>query len=82
MAERVILVTDNEIFKLDCEKFKNMKEGMSFNKLTGISVSPGQDQLIVLHCQDGNDLVVSLRCDKREDRIGECVGIICNRYYQ
>ncbi|KAG5889110.1 hypothetical protein JTB14_003913 [Gonioctena quinquepunctata] len=82
VAERIMLVTDQFIFKLDCEKFRNMKEGVSFGDLTGISVSPGQDQLIVLHCIGGNDLVVSLHNQKQEDRIGECVGVICNRYSQ
>ncbi|XP_030751648.1 unconventional myosin ID isoform X2 [Sitophilus oryzae] len=82
VAERVMLVTDEYIFKLDCEKFRNMKEGVLLRDLTGISVSPGQDQLIVLHCPGGNDLVVSLHCLKQEDRIGECVGTICNKFFQ
>ncbi|XP_050300495.1 unconventional myosin ID isoform X2 [Anthonomus grandis grandis] len=82
VAERVMVITDQQIFKLDCEKFRNMKEGVPLKDLTGISVSPGQDQLIVLHCPGGNDLVVSLHCLKQEDRIGECVGILCNRFHQ
>lgn len=82
MAERVMLVTDQFIFKLDCEKFRNMKEGVPLKDLTGITVSPGQDQLIVLHCPGGNDLVVSLHCLKQEDRVGECLGTICNRFHQ
>lgn len=82
MAERVMLITDKFVFKLNCEKFRNMKEGVALSELTGISVSPGNDQLLVLHCPGGNDLVVSLHCLKKEDRIGECVGVICNQYYQ
>lgn len=82
VAERVMLVTDQFIFKLDCEKFRNMKEGVAINNLLGLSVSPGQDQLVVLHCPGGNDLVVSLHCTKQEDRIGELVGILCNRFTQ
>ncbi|XP_018562187.1 myosin-IA isoform X2 [Anoplophora glabripennis] len=82
VAERVMLVTDQAVFKLDCEKFRNMKEGVAIGELTGLSVSPGHDQLVVLHCPGGNDLVVSLHCQKQEDRIGECVGVICNRYSQ
>ncbi|CAG9816020.1 unnamed protein product, partial [Phaedon cochleariae] len=82
VAERVMLVTDQSVFKLDCEKFRNMKEGVAVADLTGISVSPGEDQLIVLHCPGGNDLVVSLRSQRLEDRVGECVGVLCNRYFQ
>lgn len=82
VAERVMLITDQFVFKLDTLKFRNMKEGTTIGELTGISVSPGHDQLIILHCPGGNDLVVSLHCDKQEDRIGECIGVLCNRYYQ
>lgn len=77
-----MLITDQYVFKLDCEKFRNMKEGVAISDLTGLSVSPGNDQLIVLHCPGSNDLVVSLHSQKREDRIGECIGVICSRYYQ
>lgn len=59
-----------------------MKEGVSIKELTGITVSPGNDQLIVLHCPGGNDLVVSLHCDSQEDRIGELLGIVLSRYVQ
>lgn len=82
VAERVMLVTDRAVFKLDGEKFRNMKEGVAIGDLTGLSVSPGHDQLVVLHCPGGNDLVVSLRGERREDRVGECVGVICHRYSQ
>lgn len=81
-AERIMLVTDRYIFKLDCEKFRNMKEGISLASLTGISATPGRDQLIILHSPDGNDLVVSLHFQKQEDRIGELIGTICAKYYE
>lgn len=35
VAERVMMVTDQFIFKLDCEKFRNMKEGVPLKDLTG-----------------------------------------------
>lgn len=81
MAERVILITDQAIFKLDCEKFRNMKEGTAIKDLTGISVSPGLDQLLVLHSLGGNDLVVSLHSMKQEDRIGEIIGIVSSAHF-
>lgn len=79
-AERVLLLTDKYIFKLDNLKFRNMKEGVALAELTGLSVSPGQDQLIVLHCPGGNDLVISLHNTSQEDRIGELVGLLCNQF--
>lgn len=81
-AERVILITDRQLFKLDALKFRNMKEGVGLTDLTGVSVSPGHDQLIVLHCVGGNDLVVSLHGTKQEDRIGEIVGVVCSAYFK
>lgn len=81
-AERVLLVTDRLVFKLDCAKFRNMKEGIEVAHLTGITVSPGEDQLIVFHCPGGNDFVMSLHCGtgKKEDRIGELVGVLCRHF--
>lgn len=81
-AERVLLVTDKYIFKLDNTKFRNMKEGSEIATLNGIEISPGQDPLICLHCPGGNDLLISLHNSSNEDRIGELVGILCNSYYK
>lgn len=49
-----------------------------------MSVSPGQDQLVVIHSNRGNDLVVTLKStiDPNEDRIGELIGVISTRYFQ
>lgn len=54
-----------------------------FLQLTGISISPGQDQLIIFHSNFGNDLVMTLQGEERqlkEDRIGELIGLVCKRY--
>lgn len=82
VAERVLVISDKYLFKLDCNKFKNMKEGIELGNLTGVSITPGRDQLIVLHCPDGNDMLVSLHNISKEDRVGELVGIICNQFYK
>lgn len=81
-AERVLLVTDKYIFKLDNTKFRNMKEGIEVSVLTGLTVSTGHDPLICLHCPGGNDLLISLNNSSKEDRIGELVGVLCNAYYR
>lgn len=82
VAERVLLVTDKALYKLDSTKFRNMKEGVDIVQLTGISVSPGRDQLIVLHCTGGNDFVVCLHSATKEDYVGELIGVLCNRYFE
>ncbi|KAK7866208.1 hypothetical protein R5R35_001420 [Gryllus longicercus] len=51
-------------------------------KITGLSLSSGRDQLIVIHSSKGNDLVLSLQCPEGEDRVGELLGTICDRFYQ
>ncbi|XP_039296527.1 unconventional myosin ID isoform X2 [Nilaparvata lugens] len=79
-AMRALLVTDYEIYKMDVQKFKPMKRGMPIQEVTGLSVSPGQDQLMVIHSNKGNDLVVTLKTD--DDRVGELVGALCSRYSQ
>ncbi|PSN38767.1 Myosin-IA [Blattella germanica] len=82
-AERALLITDSSIYKLDTKKFKAMKKGSPIQEVTGISLSPGRDQLMVIHSNKGNDLVVALNTEpSHEDRVGELVGILCNRYQQ
>ncbi|XP_047111722.1 unconventional myosin ID [Schistocerca piceifrons] len=79
-ADRALLVTENMLYKLETNKFKPMRKGSSISEVTGLSVSPGRDQLIVIHSNKGNDLVVSLQAN--EDRIGELVAILCSRYHE
>ena len=51
-------------------------------QMTGVSVSPGSDQLVVVHLQGGNDLVICLQSVAKStaasnDRVGELVGTLC-----
>ncbi|GAB1601174.1 unconventional myosin-Id [Argonauta hians] len=81
-SERAIAITDKHFYKLDHKKkFKLMKAGIPFINLTGLSVSPDTDQLVIFHMKDGNDLVVSLQHSNQEDRVGEVVGAICKNWY-
>ncbi|XP_065165017.1 unconventional myosin ID isoform X2 [Atheta coriaria] len=79
-ADRVLLVTDQYVYKLDKDKFKPMKEGTALANITGVSVSSAKDQLFVLHCQGGNDLVVSLQSFITEDKVGELIGVLAMKY--
>ncbi|XP_043792352.1 unconventional myosin ID [Apis laboriosa] len=78
--DRVLVVTEHAIYKLENSKFKNMKKGMPITEITGLSVSPGKDQLIVIHSNRGNDFIMSIIA--KDDRIGELVGILSNKYNQ
>ena len=46
-------------------------------QLTGISISPGTDQLCILHLRTGNDLVLCLTNNRSDERVGEIVGTLC-----
>lgn len=51
--------------------------------MTGISVSPGRDQLIVFHAVTNNDLVIALSGENqplKEDRVGELIAHVCKKY--
>lgn len=74
------MVTEHTVYKLDDVRFKSMKKGMPIAEITGLSVSPERDQFITIHSNRGNDFILSITA--KDDRIGELVGILSNRYYQ
>ncbi|KAJ8680107.1 hypothetical protein QAD02_015894 [Eretmocerus hayati] len=79
-ADRVLVVTEQALYKLESTKFKNMKKVMNVSEITGLSVSPGRDQLIIIHSNHGNDFIASIVTT--DDKVGELVGILSNAYYQ
>lgn len=54
----------------------------SLSQVTGVSVSPGKDQLVVFHTKDSRDLVVCLQgmVPANESRIGELVGALLSHF--
>ncbi|KAL1420107.1 hypothetical protein MTO96_024566, partial [Rhipicephalus appendiculatus] len=50
--------------------------------LTGISITPGPDQLAILHLRGNNDLVVCLVTSNAADsnRVGELVGAVVRQW--
>ncbi|XP_076094542.1 unconventional myosin-Id-like isoform X1 [Mytilus galloprovincialis] len=76
-ADRSIAVTDKFIYKLDPKKkFKPMRKGIPVSEVTGVSVSPGKDQLVAIHLSSENDLVVCLQNPGKEERVGEFIGTL------
>ncbi|XP_076657255.1 unconventional myosin ID [Halictus rubicundus] len=78
--DRVLVVTEHTIYKLDSSKFRSLRKGTPIAEITGLSVSPGKDQLITIHSNRGNDFIMSIIA--KDDRVGELVGILSNRYMQ
>lgn len=52
------------------------------SQVTGLSVSPGKDQLVVFHTKDSRDLVVCLQgmVPANESRVGELVGTLLSHF--
>jgi myosin-1 len=84
-ADRAIVITNQLIYKFDIKKQTPLKKPMPISDITGISVSPGIDQLIVIHSNDGNDFVFSLINLKdqmiNDNRVGELVAILLHQYH-
>jgi len=66
-ADRAVLITDRCIFKLDPSKnYKPMKSPTPLTKVRGLSTSETTDQMLVIHVEGGDDLVVCLDKADRE----------------
>lgn len=50
---------------------------MGLNLVTGISVSPAQDQGFIIHFQNGKDLLCYMITPQLENRVAEMVAILC-----
>ncbi|ESO97046.1 hypothetical protein LOTGIDRAFT_143556 [Lottia gigantea] len=83
MADRGIIITNKSIYKLDSKKrFKPMTKGTPISEITGLSITPESDQLVVIHLSGGNDLVICLISQSGEERVGELVGILCSHWHK
>ncbi|TSK14721.1 Unconventional myosin-Id [Bagarius yarrelli] len=79
---RAVLITDRHLYKMDpLKQYKPMKCIPLYN-VTGMSVSPGKDQLVVFHTKDNQDLIVCLQgmVPAGESRIGELVGTLLSHF--
>ncbi|XP_041714297.1 unconventional myosin-Id [Coregonus clupeaformis] len=80
--DRAVLITDRHLYKMDpLKQYKPMKSIPLYN-VTGVSVSPGKDQLVVFHTKDSRDLVVCLKgmVPAGDSRIGELVGTLLSHF--
>lgn len=75
MDERAIVLTDRFLYKLDPKKhFQMKKSGISIDEISGLSVTTGNEQLIVVHLISNHDLVFYMHT--KTDRVGEFVGLL------
>ncbi|XP_048579612.1 unconventional myosin-Id [Nematostella vectensis] len=76
---RTLVLTENAILKMD-SKYKVLKT-ISLDKITSLTVSAGQDQLIIVHIPH-NDLVVCLLNNKKANRVVEFMASIYKQVLQ
>jgi len=73
MDERAIILTDKYIYKSDPKRnFQIKRSGISLDDVTGLSITPGKEQLIVIHLVSNQDLIFYM--ETKIDRVGEFVG--------
>ncbi|XP_052053953.1 unconventional myosin-Ig isoform X2 [Apodemus sylvaticus] len=76
--DRALLLTDRHLYKLEPGRQYRVMRAVPLDAVTGLSVTSGRDQLVVLHAQGYDDLVVCLHRSQPplDNRIGELVGML------
>jgi len=76
-TDRFLLVSEKKIYKVDAAKIKVMRdEGL--DQVLGLTCGSKDNQLVVLHMRDKNDLVFCLSVPEGEDRVGELVAVLAS----
>lgn len=73
------MITDKNIVKLTGlgkNKFKPMKEPFELAQMKSMSISSGNDSLVIFHFGNGNDFIFYLVGPSNDNRVGELVGIL------
>ncbi|XP_069870693.1 unconventional myosin-Ig [Dipodomys merriami] len=78
--DRALLLTDRHLYKLEPSRQYRVMRAVTLDMVTGLSVTSGQDQLVVLHARGQDDLVVCLHRSQPplDNRIGELVGMLAS----
>uniref|UniRef100_A0A673SPQ0 Myosin IG n=1 Tax=Suricata suricatta TaxID=37032 RepID=A0A673SPQ0_SURSU len=76
--DRALLLTDRHLYKLDPSRQYRVMRAVPLASVTGLSVTSGRDQLVVLHARGQDDLVVCLHRSRPplDNRVGELVGVL------
>lgn len=80
--DRGLLITDHHLYKLEPSKAYKVLKSLPLSTVTGLSLTSGQDQLIVLHTQKHDDMAFCLQRAELggENRVGELVGILTHHF--
>lgn len=75
MDERAIILTDKYIYKCDPKKnFQLKKAGIPLDDIIALSITPGKEQLVVIHLMSNQDLIFYM--DTKTDHVGEFIGYL------
>lgn len=76
--DRALLLTDRHLYKLEPGRQYRVMRAVPLDLVTGLSVTSGRDQLVVLHLKGLDDLVVCLHRSRPplDNRVGELVGVL------
>ncbi|XP_032340230.1 unconventional myosin-Ig isoform X2 [Camelus dromedarius] len=76
--DRALLLTDRHLYKLEPGRQYRVMRAVPLDAVTGLSVTSGRDQLVVLHARGYDDLVVCLHRSRPplDNRVGELVGVL------
>ncbi|KAK1334719.1 hypothetical protein QTO34_004285 [Cnephaeus nilssonii] len=76
--DRALLLTDRHLYKLEPARQYRVMRAVPLDAVTGLSVTSGRDQLVVLHAKGQDDLVVCLHRSRPplDNRVGELVGVL------
>ncbi|XP_056374744.1 unconventional myosin-Ig [Hyla sarda] len=80
--DRGLVITDSHVYRLEPKKGYKVLKSVPLTAVTGLSVTEGPDQLVVLHTQKNEDLAFCLHCvvAPNECRVGELVGTLMNYF--
>ena len=74
-SDRLLLISEKKIYKLDDKKSKVMR-GENLSDVVGLSCGTKDDQLVVIHMKDKNDLVACLTAPQGQDWVGKLTAIL------
>eukprot|EP00049_Salpingoeca_infusionum_P014803 m.281080 g.281080 ORF g.281080 m.281080 type:complete len:1009 (+) comp15751_c6_seq3:330-3356(+) len=72
--ERVLVVTDKNLYKLDAVTYKIHKVPVPLADILGFAMSQGEDQAVVIRLKADTDLVVTLRGDACSAELVSLIG--------
>nr|XP_023667743.1 unconventional myosin-Ig-like isoform X2 [Paramormyrops kingsleyae]XP_023667745.1 unconventional myosin-Ig-like isoform X2 [Paramormyrops kingsleyae] len=82
-TDRALLITDKNIYKLDPRKQFRVMKKLPLESVTGLSVTSGADQMVVLHTSTQDDVLVYLQRGQlcpNQDRVGELLGNLSDHF--